>query len=569
MYRRHHVILYVLAVLAGAAALTIGPPGSPAASGPLPTHEYTAPPNNWDACEGSSSSNWYSKAYRRFTSAATPAVGPNGRDRGRVLDFTGRAGRTWWLLASFRVQEGSVGRLLNMHDVAGDTYWGGVSPWAVDFLGTDYVGRGGSSGITLSLEDEQRAGRVGQYSIVPASAFRYGARYDLVIRIVFGRKDASDSAARGATTIWVNGSETPAVDVQNVNTVYDNQHWLQFWEGVYHPSSRSLGGPGRLQMSATRFGRTLADALRDGTSEQPITDLGTVGCDTVYKQGSGLADLGGARAGGISSWDIASFQLPTSLGGGGAAPEPAPAPAPAPAPQAPPAAAPPGGDGGAEGARPARRGTAGGSGTNGPAPDAASAVAELLESSGGVVWDGQLFRSPGTLKRHLDARRVDWTSFLDKHPAVVSVYELPFVRWAGKRFYTQDGLRRQLQAAGADLQAWVRVHAQAWADLAASESVPSRTIASVQTGPGRVVWHDRIFLRPSSLRAHLRLGGLGWQRFLERHADVVAAFSLPSVTWDGKAFYTKAALTRWLGERGKSYEAWAAARSELASRLQD
>ena len=274
-------------------------------SGRLPTYEYKAPPNNWDPCEGKNSGNWYSGSYRHFTSAVTPWTGPNGRDKGRVLNFTGSAGRTWWLLASVQVLNGGVGRIFNMHDVAGDTYWGGVSPWAIDH---------GASGLVLTLEAENRDGRTGVHAIVPASDFRYGKRYDLAIRIVFGRKAASNQAARGATTIWVNGSDKPSVDLRNVSTVYPDQHWLQFWEGAYYALSTRLSDVGKLRASATRFGRTLAEAVRDGTSAQPIRDLGVVGCDSVYKRGSGLSEHGDSQSTSIASWSTESFRLPSGLG---------------------------------------------------------------------------------------------------------------------------------------------------------------------------------------------------------------------------------------------------------------
>jgi len=517
----------------------------------------------------------------------TPWTGPNGSDKGRVLNFTGPAGRTWWLLASLQVQEGAVGRLLNMHDVAGDTYWGGVSPWAIDFSGLSYKTSGGTTGLMLTVEDEQNEGRLGSHSIVPASQFSYGTRYDLVIKVVFGRKDAEPST-RGATTIWVNGSDTPAVDLRNINTVYENQHWLQFWEGAYVPSSNRLTGVGKVQLAATRFGRTLAEALKDGTGTQPIADLGIVGCEGAYRRGSGLADFGDSDTRQLSSWDTASFRLSQSLGGSGSA-APASAPAPSPAPQGSTAA--PQTNGSASSQSAPRKGSqqqqpAQGGGSAAVKPDPAlpatevktpepesqqakDVARELQKTIGGVVWDGRLFRSADELRRHLLTRSVSWTSFVANHPAVIRAYDLPFVTWAGKRFYTQKALQDSLAAAGVSYRAWAGAHPEAWrilAGLPAAKDAP-RIIASVQTGPGRVVWDGEVFTDAAVLRVHLKRQGMGWQGFLATHETIVEALSIPSLEWGGKTFYTRTALKNWLQKRGNTLAAWSAKHKHVADLL--
>jgi len=269
----------------------------------LPTWRFTAPANNHDPCEYSD--NWYSGAYRHYNSASTPLTGPNGRDHGRLIHFTGESERTWWLLATFRVPQGIPGRIYNMHDVAGDTYWGGVSPWAIDFGSGDSWE--GQDGVVLTLEGEAEGGRKHHWSIVPMNNFDRSARYDLTIKLVLGRRGASKA---GATTIWVNGNNTPVVSLTDVNTVYNNQNWVQFWEGAYVPASQGQSEPGIVEMAATRVGRTVEEALRDGTNEQPIIDKGIVGCLGVYRSGS---NQGNSTVNSISFWNSSDFRVPLAF----------------------------------------------------------------------------------------------------------------------------------------------------------------------------------------------------------------------------------------------------------------
>ncbi len=62
-------------------------------------------------------------------------------------------------------------------------------------------------------------------------------------------------------------------------------------------------------------------------------------------------------------------------------------------------------------------------------------------------------------------------------------------------------------------------------------------------------------------------GGVDWDDFISKHPSVVSVFNLPSITWDGKRFYSQTALGQWLAKSDIDYRAWARSHTEAAAVL--
>ena len=99
-------------------------------------------------------------------------------------------------------------------------------------------------------------------------------------------------------------------------------------------------------------------------------------------------------------------------------------------------------------------------------------------------------------------------------------------------------------------------------------SKPSR---SAVTGPHALEWDGRIFGSAGPLRSYVTARGIDWSLFLSKHPAVTGQAALPSVSWNGKAFYDQASLTRALATLKISYRKWAnghpSAAAVLAGRM--
>jgi hypothetical protein len=244
----------------------------------LPTFEVTIAPN-WLSPSDSPSSN-YQSAWVFATSPSTPYRSPDSRRwvqrylllDPRFKDAEGRPGHDeWWFLierywpSSYQsATHGKWGREVNFHNVAGDAGpnggvgWGfgnGSSALALDWLPS-------RPGPTIAVEPQPDA----RDMALPVPTRDRWHTY--VVHFVAGRTDGTTPRA-GAITVWVDGSDQPAIRRTGINTVQRalapdgqryTQRWMQLWEGDY---TSGLQIPATTRLVLTRIGRTPAEALAD------------------------------------------------------------------------------------------------------------------------------------------------------------------------------------------------------------------------------------------------------------------------------------------------------------------
>ena len=525
-------------------------------------------------------------------------------------------------------KHGEWGRLVNFHNVQNDVGWdtgNGVSALALDWVAAP------APQLTLEYLD----GGKPHYLPTPTR----DTFHTYVVKFVAGRTDGT-TVRPGALTVWADGADTPAINLQQINTLqrYNGvtQKWMQLWEGDY---TRGLQQTSTQSFVLTRIGGTLAEAIAD----RPIA-TGSNASGQFYT-GNGT-NLGAPTATAIASRTANQSLIPPSLGGSTTPPPttttppppttttPTPTPTPTPPPPTttttptppPPADTTPpsvtitagpaasttststsfaftANETGAALACSVDGGTfvgcASPAGYNGlavgdhtfnvRAKDAAGNVgsasrswsitapsnpgaskrkqkkngaqANVLAVSGPALleWDGRLFHTAGAFRQHLLARGIVWSTFVDKHPAVVSALGLPSVKWDGHTFYTQASLTNWLAKAGTDYRTWAKGHPTAAAILAGKSTTaaptrtPSRTLAAVPV----VMWDHIEFTRAAGLRQYLGTKQIGWNQFLVAHPSIAHAFGLTPVHWDGRQFYTRSALAGWLTRSGSSLTSWA------------
>ena len=129
-----------------------------------------------------------------------------------------------------------------------------------------------------------------------------------VVKFVAGRTDGT-TVRPGALTVWADGADTPAINLQQINTLqrYNGvtQKWMQLWEGDY---TRGLQQTSTQSFVLTRIGGTLAEAIAD----RPIA-TGSNASGQFYT-GSG-PNLGAPSARAITSRTANQSLIPPSLGG--------------------------------------------------------------------------------------------------------------------------------------------------------------------------------------------------------------------------------------------------------------
>ncbi|WP_181813487.1 heparin lyase I family protein [Gaiella occulta] len=287
------------------------------------------------------------------------------------------------------------------------------------------------------------------------------------------------------------------------------------------------------------------------------------GSDTIYlddyrRESSLAAALGSSAPAPAPAPASAPAPTPASA----PAPAPASAPAPAPAPAKPTAPARP--------ATPATSPKSAAGATAVPAaPGGSEAAVRLLEVKPYVIeWDGRLFPTPGAFRSYLIGLGIDWSAFLERHPAVASRVALPYVSWDGRRFYDQASLARLLAAQRVSYGAWALRHPQAAAILAGqpASSAP-RTAAVVLEKRVALTWEGIGFTTAGGLRTFLAQRGIGWDAFLSRHPAVAQRLGLSSVNMGGVQIYTRSALSRWLAAHGGSLAKWVLKHPGAAERL--
>ncbi len=394
-----------------------------------------------------------------------------------------------------------------------------------------------------------------------------------VAHFIAGRTDGTTVRA-GALTVWADGANTPVIDLNGINTLqrYNGvtQKWMQLWEGDY---TQALPIVARTQFALTRIGKTLPEALAD----RPVAIGGTAAGQ--FYTGNGV-NLGAPTSTQIASRLASDARIPASLGGSGAT---APTtttttPTVTPTTTTPTTTTP---------ARPTTTTTA----TTTPAPTTTPPTSptptttptktspglargknktdRALSSVGPALleWDGRLFHSAADFRTHLTARGVRWNTFLNTHPAVVSALSLPSVKWDGMTFFDQLSLKQWLAKAGDDYAAWAKGHPSAVAILTGRSS-------AVKPGPARTLavspvleWDGIGFTTAAGLRQHLGRQGIRWNSFLTNHPSIAKKFALPSVQWETRQFFTRAALSAWLIKHGTSLQAWGAQHPAALARI--
>jgi len=112
-----------------------------------------------------------------------------------------------------------------------------------------------------------------------------------VVDLVFGRTDGT-TARPGALRVWADGSNTPVIDVTNVNTLQradgKTQKWIQLWEGDY---TRNLQSVSTVRLALTRIGTTLAQAMADRPTVNGTTVSSCLDGDYLTFPCGGLAPL--------------------------------------------------------------------------------------------------------------------------------------------------------------------------------------------------------------------------------------------------------------------------------------
>ncbi len=84
-----------------------------------------------------------------------------------------------------------------------------------------------------------------------------------------------------------------------------------------------------------------------------------------------------------------------------------------------------------------------------------------------VRWSGETFETKSELREDLVSRGVDWQDFLRRHPSVVEAYELPYVKWNGRRVFDDRDLASYLGTLGVPWFVWAANHPTAAIMLAA------------------------------------------------------------------------------------------------------
>lgn len=280
----------------------------------LHTHRLEVDANSYDPSSGTASTNNYQFVWGKFQSPST-----EGSAEREIVWAPGHKyeGRKAYVVWSFKpVQGRKPGRMLNFHT---HPQWGGwtpdnssgVSSIALDWFG-DTIYEGNPAGLSITLENHVTG--KGHYTLVPVSvlddAMANGKWIDIVLEI-----GLNTSSNGGYIKGWVNGNDTPAVNVSNIGTVWPSQTGVYLWEGMYNSSG--AGETNRAEFVPARVGRTLDEALNDNPTEFTI--------DGSYSKSNNQPSFRhistGTRSTGL-------FMLPPSLGAATSSPVPTLSPPP-------------------------------------------------------------------------------------------------------------------------------------------------------------------------------------------------------------------------------------------------
>ncbi len=316
--------LMLVGVVAGFAS------GADPTSAGLLSYDVTLTPNYLSPLDSASSN--YQAVWIYGKSPTTPYRSPDSQKQisryllldPRATDADGNRGNDdWWFViqrywsSSYQPSNhGDWGLEVNFHNVAGDAGpansggvgWGfgtGVSSLVLDWLP-------GASAPQFGLEP------IAPNENIPLPPVTRNAWHTYVVHYIAGRTDGS-TVRPGALTVWADGSDTPAINLNNVNTVqraqgpdgnYYTQRWMQLWEGDY---TRNLQSVSTVRLALTRVGNTLAQALAD----RPAVNGTTVPGQYYSGHGTNAGPPSVTQATPLTAADGA---IPPSLGGSGSTP---------------------------------------------------------------------------------------------------------------------------------------------------------------------------------------------------------------------------------------------------------
>jgi hypothetical protein len=184
-----------------------------------------------------------------------------------------------------------------------------------------------------------------------------------------------------------------------------------------------------------------------------------------------------------------------------------------------------------------------------------------------IEWSDRLFRTVGDFRSYLIGLGVDWSAFLEQHPAVVEQGGLIAIEWDGELFYDQASLTRKLGEQGVSYQRWAENHPTAAAVLSGQPVSNQRTTAKVRAKRVAINWSGIGFTSANGLRMYLGRQGTDWNVFLVGHPSAAKRLGLASVQWNGERFYTRTALSRWLVAHRSTLVKWDTAHPGFADKL--
>ena len=397
----------------------------------------------------------------------------------------------------------------------------------------------------------------------------------------------------GAFTVWADGADSRDRS-QQINTLQRaggvTQKWMQLWEGDY---TRDLPKPSTQSFVLTRIGGTLAEALAD----RPIATGSTASGQFYRGSGDNMGPRLRARSIRVAQGlcprprrlprrpapgGSCSSRLLRSRAAGSCSVRSCDVPLRLlrrPRREAPATRARHIGPcgyrdcsdaccRGGDAEHDAEHGSISATPTLIPAP-APGTIVPLEAQPYVIEWDDRLFDDVGTFRSYLMRHRgVDWSAFLDRHPAVVDNSGLLAVEWDGEKFYDQASLARALGEQGVSYQRWAANHPLGREILAGQPVHTTQHVTAVVRNKAVVVrWSGISFTSSNGLRMHLARRGSDWNVFLLGHPAVAQRLGLASVSVGGARFYTATALKRWLVAGGSTLAAWERAHPGFVEKL--
>jgi hypothetical protein len=174
-----------------------------------------------------------------------------------------------------------------------------------------------------------------------------------------------------------------------------------------------------------------------------------------------------------------------------------------------------------------------------------------------IEWHDRLFRDVGVFRSYLLGLGVDWSAFLDRHPAVVKNAGLLAVAWDGRQFYDQASLQGELRRKGISYRRWAQNHPLAAAILAGQPvQTTQRVLATQREKRVLITWGGVDFTSANGLRIYVARSGSDWNDFLGKHPTVATRLGLAAVEWGGKRYYTARSLELRLRATGSTLARW-------------